>query len=52
MKHAFSFKKPLIWILIAALVVSAVAVAFVFKKKPVTEVSEALDACIVSAIRD
>ena len=52
MKRLFNFKKPLVWILIVAVVASAVAAVFLFKKQPVTEVPEALDACIVAAIRD
>lgn len=52
MKRVLSFKKPLVWILIVAVIVAGVAAVFLFKRQPVTEVSDALDACIVSAFHD
>lgn len=52
MNRLFSFKKPLIWILIAAVAISAVAAVCLWQKPSNTQVPEALDACIRSAIRD
>ena len=52
MKRILNFKKPLVWILMIAVIVSGVSAAFLFKKQPVTEVPDGLDACIVSAFHD
>lgn len=51
MKRLFSFKKPLIWIILALLVLSTAAVWFLTRPR-MGEMSPALDACIRSAIRD
>lgn len=52
MNGIFSFKKPLIWILIAVVLVAAVAAVFLLGKAPTTEVPETLDACIRATIRE
>lgn len=49
-KSVLSYKKPTIWIIVAALLVSTVAGVCLLTDRP-PKVSDALDACIVSTIR-
>ena len=50
-KSVLSYKKPTIWIIVAALLISTVAGVCLLTDRPV-KVSDALDECIVSTIRD